>query len=46
MGMSDGQFKTHIRSLIYRVKKALEQSPDNVELQLLLEELQTALEDL
>ena len=46
MGMSDGQFKTYIRSLIYRVKKALEVSPDNIELQLLLEELQTALEDL
>jgi len=45
MGMTDSQFKAYIRALIYRVKKALEESPDNMELQMLLSELQAALED-
>jgi len=45
MGMTDSQFKAYIRSLIYRVKKALEENPKSLELQLLLAELQQALED-
>ena len=46
MGMSDGQLKIYIRSLIRNVERALEISPDNHELQALLSELQAALEDL
>jgi len=45
MGMTDSQFKAYIRSLIRTIKEALEVSPDNVKLQILLAELQAALED-
>lgn len=45
MGMTDSQFKAHIRSLIRTLKEALELSPDNVKLQILIAELQQALED-
>ena len=45
MGMTDIQFKAYIRSLIYRINKALEENPGSVELKLLLAELQAALED-
>jgi len=43
--MTDSQYKDHIRQLIYRVKKALELTPDNIELHSLLTDLQAAMED-
>ena len=45
MGMTDSQFKAHIRSLIRTLKEALEINPDNIKLQILIAELQQALED-
>ena len=45
MGMTDLQFKAHIRGLIHRINKALEITPENEELIALLAELKATLED-
>ena len=45
MGMTNKQFQGFIRLTIDKIKRALEESPDNKELQSLLEIYQAMLED-
>ena len=45
MGMTNRQFQGFVRLTIDKIKKALEKSPDNKELQELLDIFQSMLED-
>ncbi len=45
MGLTNKQFQGFIRLTIDKLKKALEETPDNVELQELLDIYQAMLED-
>ena len=45
MGMTNKQFQGFIRLTIDKIKKALEESPDNKELKELLDIFQSMLED-